>query len=120
MAVEHRTHLLAGADLRHDRLVDLAIGLAPVLAGRVMPAEVDRIGTQTWIIASANGSARQNTTCASRISDRQRSVAWRPNWMPLPTTTSPAAGAGAAAASSARTTRSRPSCLARYKAWSAS
>src|SRR3546814_1688382 len=47
MAVEHRTHLLAGADLGHDRLADLAIGLAPVLAGRVMPAEVDRIGTQT-------------------------------------------------------------------------
>src|SRR3546814_13760017 len=46
MAVEHRTPLLAGADLGHDRLVDLAIGLAPVLAGRVMPAEVDRIGTQ--------------------------------------------------------------------------
>src|SRR3546814_1364547 len=47
MAVEHRTHLLARADLGHDRLVDPAIGLAPVLAGRVMPAEVDRIGTQT-------------------------------------------------------------------------
>src|SRR5690606_20553848 len=46
VTVEHRTDVLAGLHLGHDHRVDLAVDLAPVLVGRVVDAEIDRVGAE--------------------------------------------------------------------------